>query len=95
MPFIRGIPLPGRGIVGKNQSARSKTTVRSKRVFPLRSGGGPFTLIPSCRMFIFSLEKTFCRPGVDQLIIIRKKSGKLLIENVKFGLTFNFHFSNP
>ena len=27
--------------VGKNRSARSKTTVRSKRVGPLRSGGAP------------------------------------------------------
>ena len=33
-----GIPLPSRGIVGKN---RSKTTVRSKRVGPLGSNGAP------------------------------------------------------
>ena len=37
----QGIPLPGRGKVGKNRSARSKTTVRSKRVGPLKSGGAP------------------------------------------------------
>ena len=34
-----GIPLPGRGIVGKHQSAQSKTTARSKWFFPLRSRG--------------------------------------------------------
>ena len=31
-----GIPLPSRGIVGKNLGDQSKTTVRSKRVFPLK-----------------------------------------------------------
>ena len=30
-----GIPPPSRGIVGKNRSTHSKTTVRSKRVGPL------------------------------------------------------------
>ena len=30
-----------RGIVGKNRSARSKTTVRSKRLFPLKFRRGP------------------------------------------------------
>ena len=44
-PFRRGIPLPGRGIVGKNKSSRSKTTVRSKGVFPFRSAGGPTVMI--------------------------------------------------
>ena len=39
-----GIPLPGSGIVGKNWSAQSKPTVRSKGGFPLWSGGGPFTV---------------------------------------------------
>ena len=32
----RRLPLPGRGIVGKNQNAWSKTTVRSKGIFPLK-----------------------------------------------------------
>ena len=42
--FNGGIPPPGRGKVGKNMSARSKTTVRSKRVLPLRkkNSGGLF-----------------------------------------------------
>ena len=31
-----GIPLPSRGIVGKNQNTRSKTTVRSKRLDKLK-----------------------------------------------------------
>ena len=33
--IMRGIPPPSRGIVGKNWSTRSKTTVRSKRGCPL------------------------------------------------------------
>ena len=47
-----GIPLPSRGIVGKNRSARSKTTVRSKKVGPLGSRSGPFTWFPQCYLFI-------------------------------------------
>ena len=46
-----GIPLPGRGIVGQNQSARSKTTVRSKWGFPIKSGGGPFNVSHSAICF--------------------------------------------
>ena len=38
-----GIPPPGGGIVGKNRSTRSKTTVRRERVGPLGSRWGPFT----------------------------------------------------
>ena len=34
-----GIPRPWGGIVGKNWSAQSKTTVRSKRVGPQGSNG--------------------------------------------------------
>ena len=56
-----GIPPPSRGIVGKN---RSKTTVRSKRVFPLRSGGGPFTEIPQWKILKRSLV-SFCQNGKD------------------------------
>ena len=33
LPFIGGIPPPGRGIVGKNRSTGSKTTVRSEMGF--------------------------------------------------------------
>ena len=43
-PLRRGIPLPGGGIEGKNWGTWSKTTVWSKGVFPLWSGGGPFTV---------------------------------------------------
>ena len=32
LPFIGGIPPPSRGIVGKNRSGWSKTTVRSIRI---------------------------------------------------------------
>ena len=34
--IMGGIPPPGGGIVGKNQSTRSKTTVRSKRLDKLK-----------------------------------------------------------
>ena len=47
-----GILLPSRGIVGKNRSSRSKTTVRSKKVGPLGSRSGPFTWFPQCYLFI-------------------------------------------
>ena len=40
-----GIPPPSGGIMGKNWSNRSKTTVRSKRVGPLGSRWGPFLSI--------------------------------------------------
>ena len=57
-----GIPLPGRGIVGQNQSARSKTTVRSKRGFPIKSGGGPFNVshsdIYSCAILEIGLNQS-------------------------------------
>ena len=43
-PFCGRIPLPGSGIVGKNWSAQSKTTVRSKGFFPLKVRRGPFTV---------------------------------------------------
>ena len=46
-PIIGGIT--GRGNVGKNPSTRSKTTVRSKRGFPLKVRRDPFTLIPYVR----------------------------------------------
>ena len=36
-----GIPPPSGGMVGKNRSTRSKTTVKSKRVGPLGSNGAP------------------------------------------------------
>ena len=39
--IMGGIPPPSRGIVGKNRSTRSKTTVRSKKVFPLEVRRGP------------------------------------------------------
>ena len=42
-----GIPLPSRGIVGKNRRTQSKTTVRSKRVGPL----GPLYLDPTVISF--------------------------------------------
>ena len=41
-PVGGGMLLPWKGIVVKNQSVRSKTTVRRKRDFPLKAGGGPF-----------------------------------------------------
>ena len=44
--ITRGIPPPRSGIVGKNRSTRSKTTVRNKRVGPLGSKWGPFTWFP-------------------------------------------------
>ena len=47
-----GIPLPSRGMLGKNRSTQSKTTVRSKRVGPLGSRWGPFTWFPECYLFI-------------------------------------------
>ena len=37
--FIGGIPTPGRGIVGKNQSTQSNTTVRINLVHKLHWGG--------------------------------------------------------
>ena len=39
--IMGGIPPPSIGIVGQNQSTRSKTTVRSKREVSPCSGGGP------------------------------------------------------
>ena len=48
-----GIPLSGRGMVGKNRSAQSKTTVRSKRVFPLKVWRGPLHCVPQCRIVLF------------------------------------------
>ena len=45
--FKGGIPPPSRGIVGKNQSAQSKTTVRSKRVFALKVRRGAPSLFPT------------------------------------------------
>ena len=49
---LGGIPPPGRGIVGKNQSTRSKTTVRSKRYFPLKVRRGPLHCVPKCHTFL-------------------------------------------
>ena len=46
LPNHGGIPPPSGGIVCKNRSTRIKTTVRSKRVGPLGSRGGPFTWFP-------------------------------------------------
>ena len=43
-PFLGGIPVPGRGIVGKNCSNRSKTTVWSKRGFPIKVSVRTFTV---------------------------------------------------
>ena len=45
--IMGGIPPPSRGIVGKNRSARSKTTVGSKRVCPLKVGRGPHYRFPT------------------------------------------------
>ena len=56
LPFHAGIPLPSRGKVGKNRSALSKTTVRSKRVFPLKVRWGPHYCFPTV-LTIFVLSR--------------------------------------
>ena len=56
-----GIFPPSRGIVGKNRSARSKTTVRSKRVFPLKVRRGPLYLFSTVlTILVYSHIVSFC-----------------------------------
>ena len=57
--IMGGIPLPSRGIVGKNQSTLSKTTVRSKREVSSRVRRGPHYLFPTVLTFFLSSLKDF------------------------------------
>ena len=58
----QGYTFASRGIVGKNWSTRSKTTVRSKRVFPLEVRRGPHHRFPTVLTFylFFILFLTLC-----------------------------------
>ena len=69
------------GIVGKNQSTRSKTTVRSKRVGPLGSRWVPFTWFPQWYLLIL-LSKHFTskslmawKTNLDVFLIPKHREG--------------------
>ena len=71
LPFHGAIPPPSRGIVGKNQSAWSKTTVRSNREFPLKVRRRPL---------VSRVKRTV------QVLEVEWKKGHNLKENNKYLL---------
>ena len=67
------IPLPGSGIVGKNRSARSKTTVRSKGAYTLKVWRGYLHCAPHLHIWLmFRVPNVYS--GGRQIIKNQKKT---------------------
>ena len=81
---LGGIPPLSRGIVGKNRSAQSKTTVRSKREFPLKVRRGPLHCVPQCCIVLFF------RYGLD--FELEKGGGVGCVCPTSYSLFIVFHF---
>ena len=95
--FLRGgvIPLPGRGIVGKNRSAQSKTTVRSKRVFPLKVWRAPLPCVPQRRIVLLEIRSSSPKIGLALIQTLLTMVDCLLTQqNYQSSFKSNLNSSN-